>query len=406
MEKNFAYRAKDHSGRILEGTIVAESERAVAHYIYEKGYYVTKIKEIAPKNTPKKFFQKLKGVSQKEIAIFCKQLAVMMDAGVPLITALNILIAQTRHMVLKEALIDICNQVQQGRTLTTTLSMYKNIFPSMMLHTIAAGEVGGILDDVLERLSIHLEKDYKVKAKIRAMLVYPFIVISLAIFVVMFILTFVMPIFIVMFENMKIALPLPTQILLMIGSFFQQYWKSGLSVIIAIGFVLIKLYQLPKYRMIVDKIILKLPVVGMITTKVSIARFTRTLGTLLSGGVPILTALDVGKNVIENRKLVAILSKVQRDVQDGFTLSETLQKTENFFEPMVLQMIVVGEETGNIDIMLHKIADFYESDVDDMIEQLSGLLEPILTIMLGIIVGSIAISIVFPMFDAVTYIAQ
>lgn len=403
MKKNFAYRAKDHSDRILEGIIAAESERAVAHYIREKGYYVTKIKEISPRNTPKNFFQKIKGLSQKEVAIFCKQLAVMMDAGVPLTTALNILIAQAHHMVLKEVLMDIYSQVQQGKTLTAALSTHENIFPAMMLHMIAAGEVGGILDDVLERLSIHLEKDYKTKAKIRTMMVYPSIVISLAIFVVIFILVFVMPIFVAMFESAKIALPLPTQILLMISTFCQEYWEEGLVVITSIVLSLVKLYQLPKYRIIVDRIMLKLPVVGTLTTKVSIARFTRTLGTLLRGGVPILAALDIGKNVIENRELVSILSKVQKDVQDGFTLSETLQ-TESVFEPMLLQMIAVGEQTGTIDAMLHKIADFYESDVDDTIGQLNSLLEPMLSIILGIIVGGIVITIALPIFDAVTYV--
>lgn len=404
MAKTFSYKAKDRMGNRIEGSITAESESAVAAFIREKGYYVTQIREVREKGGLDEAIARLRGVKAKEVAILCRQLAIMVDAGLPLVTSLSILIEQTHNLVLKKALKEIYQQVQQGETFTSAVKQYPSLFPPIMIHMIAAGEVGGVMDDVLARLATHLEKEYKMKEKIKSAMTYPIVVISLAVLVVIFILTFVMPTFQTMFDNMHTELPLPTQILLGVSAFCQGYWWLVLLGILGIAAGAVQLYKLPRYRMVIDSFLLRVPVFGLLANKVAIARFSRTLGTLLHGGVPIIMALDVVKNVTGNLKLVAALTAAQSDVRDGFTLSDTLKSNE-LFSPMVVQMIAVGEETGQMDRMLDKIADFYEDDVDDIVSRLNSLLEPMMIVILGVIIGGIVISIALPMFDVVTNVA-
>lgn len=400
MAKTFTYKARDRGGALISGKIVADSQNAVASFIREKGYFVTQIKEAKDVTDFNEFFSKLRGVKPKEIAIFCRQMSIMINAGLPLVTAVSILIEQTHNPVLKNALKDIYQQIQGGDTFSSAIKKYEHIFPPIMIHMITAGEVGGVMDDVMDRLAVHLEKDYKMREKIKSAMTYPVVVICLAVLVVIFILTFVMPTFKSMFDSMHSELPLPTQFLLGVSGFFQEYWWLVIIGLVAMAFGATQIYKIPRYQLYVDAMILRMPVFGMLVRKISIARFSRTLGTLLHGGVPIITALDVVKNITGNMQLVKALTDAQTDVRDGFTLSDTLNSSK-VFTPMVVQMIAVGEETGQMDTMLGKIADFYEDDVDDVVSRLSSLLEPMMIVILGLIIGAIVISIALPMFDVV-----
>ena len=404
--KNYAYKARDSEGKIHKGTISAENERAVVNFIREKNYFATEIKEVKEQSSLDDMISKMRGVSAKEIALFCRQLSTMIDAGVPLVNGIAILIEQTYNPVLKKTFRDIYQQVQQGETLSNSMKRHSNLFPPLMLHMIEAGEVGGVLDAVLARLADHLEKEHKMKEKIKSAMTYPLVVITLAIGIVMFILVKVMPTFMTMFENMKTELPMPTKILLSISGFMQSYWWLVLLALIgAIGLASSLYKSSLVYRRRFDYITTKLPVFGILLQKVAIARFSRTLSTVLYGGVPILTALDVVKNVTGNINMIEALAEASKDVRDGFTMSDTLKKS-GIFTPMVVQMVGIGEETGQLDTMLNKIADFYESDVDDMVARLSSLMEPIMITILGVLIGGIIISVALPMFDAVTNVGH
>lgn len=401
MAKTFVYKAKDRTGQPLAGTIVAESEAAVAAFVRDKGYYITLIKEQRPKNSLSISLNSLKAVKTKDLAILCWQFATMINAGMSLITALNTMIEQTDHPKLKAALSDILQKVQEGEGLSQAMTDHPNIFPTLMINMVEAGEVGGVLDEVLSRLSNHYEKEYKMNEKVKSAMTYPIVVLGMAVLVVAFILTFVLPTFITMFEGMKAELPLPTRILLAISGFMQNYWFILAGLAILSLFSLTYAYKQPKYRIFIDPFMLQIPVLGILTKKVAIARFSRTFGTLLRGGVPIISALEVVKKTTDNMVIMNSLANAQTSIREGLGLATPLG-TSKIFTPMVIQMVAVGEETGELDKMLDKIADFYESEVDDTVSQLSSLLEPLLIGTLGIIIGAIVLAVALPMFDVVT----
>jgi type IV pilus assembly protein PilC len=346
---------------------------------------------------------RIQGVRYTEIVVFCRQLSIMISSGLSLIATIRILIAQTNNFILKDILQDIYKQIEQGKTLTESLTVYHNIFPNIVVHMISAGELGGVLDDILNKLATYLEKDYKVKEKIKAAMIYPAIILILAVLVIIFILTFVMPNFVKMFENINLQLPLPTQILLQLSVLVQSYGYFILGGLIAFGIVLFKIYKIPCSRGFIDEMLLALPIIGKIINKIAVVRFSRTLEILLRAGIPIVNALEVTKSISENMVLNRLLTLAQDNIKDGFSLSSSLNKSK-FFSPMVIQMIAVGEESGSLDVVLHKIADYYEEEVDISIAKMNSLLEPFLITILGIIVGGIVISIALPMFDIVNNI--
>ncbi|MEG6584049.1 type II secretion system F family protein [Dendrosporobacter sp. 1207_IL3150] len=401
MAKTFAYKAKDRSGQLLSGTIVAENQAAVATFIREKGYFITQIKEQKSKKSLIASINNLKPVKLKDLAVVCWQFSTMINAGMSLITALNTIIEQTDHPKLKDAFKDVLKKVQEGESLSHAMSDHPKIFPNLMINMIEAGEVGGVLDEVLARLATHYEKQYKMNEKVKSAMTYPAVVLTMAALAVAFILTFVLPTFMKMFEGMKTELPLPTKILILLSNFMQNYWPVLLLLVVAIILGLVYLYKIPKYRGHVDSLSLRLPVFGILIKKIAIARFSRTFGTLLRGGVPIITALEVVKKTTDSIPIVNALTTAQISIREGLGLSTPLGSS-NIFTPLVIQMVAVGEETGELDKMLDKIADFYESEVDDSVNRLNSLLEPILIGVLGVIIGAIVISVALPMFDVIT----
>lgn len=406
MAKTFAYTARERTGRIVAGTIVAEDSKAVAEFIQKKGYFVTRITEEKEPITVEGFFRNFQKISLKDMAILCRQFSTMMDAGLSLIAALNILIEQTENVKLKNALQVVLKRVQEGHAMSEAMTEFPDIFPTIMVAMVESGEVGGVLDEVMDRLATQFEKDYKMNEKVKSAMTYPIVVISMSILVVIFILTQVLPTFLGMFKNMNMELPFLTKMLLALSDGLKSYglFLVPILVLIVVGYQ--QGLKNPQFRLSVDVIKLKLPVFGMLWRKVAIARFTRTLGTLLRGGVPLIAALDVVKKTTDNLSMTGALSKAQDSVREGHGLSVQLKQNKDLFPPMVIQMISVGEETGDLDRLLGKVADFYDDEVEDMVNRLSTLLEPLLIGFLGIVIGTIILSIMIPMFDVISHPVQ
>jgi type IV pilus assembly protein PilC len=325
----------------------------------------------------------------------------MINAGLPLIASLDVLIAQTNNRRMKKALQNVYKKVKEGETLSRSLGDYPTIFPNLMVNMVEVGEVGGLLDDVLNRLANHFEKEHKLNEKIKSALTYPTVVSAMASVSVVFILTFVLPTFVQMFDNLKMELPLLTRILLATSNILHKYALFLIAFIVVGTYGIRIAYQRESSRKMIDKLILSIPVVGMLSRKIGIARFSRTLSTLLHGGVPIITALDVVKKTTGNLSIMEALEQAQAGIKEGMALASTLAQSK-VFTPMVIQMVSIGEESGALDKMLEKIADFYESDVDDIVGRLSSIIEPVIIGTLGIVIGLIVISIMIPIFDIIT----
>lgn len=401
MAKTFAYKAKDSNGATITGSILAENQTAVAIHIREKGYFITQIKEKDDFNFLSTYMGNLKGINLKEISIHCRLFATMIDAGLPLVTCLNILIEQTDNLRMKKALQDVYKKVKEGETLSRALSDHPRIFPDLMIHMVEVGEIGGVLDDVLNRLASHFEKEHKINEKFKSAMTYPTVVSFMAILSVIFILSFVLPTFIQIFDNMKIQLPLLTRVLLAISNFLRKY-ALFLVIGTTAGIYGIRIaYLEEESRKVIDNLTLKIPIIGMLNRKVGIARFSRNLSTLLRGGVPLITALEVVQKTIGNLIMMKALEEAQSGIKEGMGLASTLAQSK-VFTPMVIQMISIGEESGTLDKLLEKVADFYENDVDDVVSRLSSIIEPVIIGVLGLVIGLIIISIMVPLFDVIT----
>ncbi|MEK6531782.1 MAG: type II secretion system F family protein [Deltaproteobacteria bacterium] len=338
------------------------------------------------------------GVKTKEIVIFSRQFATMIDAGLPLVQCLEILATQQTNMEFKKVLADVKGSVEGGSTFADALRKHPKVFDDLYVNLIAAGEVGGILDTILNRLSQFMEKSEKLKGKIKGALTYPTAVIIIAILVVAGLLLWVVPIFEDMVAGFGKALPLPTQIVVNLSDLLKNYWYMMLGFAGGAGFTLFRLYKIPKGRKVMDAIFLKVPVFGDLLRKTAVARFTRTLGTMLSSGVPILDSLDIVSRTAGNVVIEEAILKARTSLSQGKTLADPLIETK-VFPGMVTQMIAVGEQTGALDAMLSKIADFYEDEVDAAVEALTSLIEPMLMVFLGVVVGGLVIALYLPIFQ-------
>jgi type IV pilus assembly protein PilC len=401
LAKMFAYTAKDHAGQVFAGSLFADNEAAVAAFVREQGGFVTKIKEAQRFTSLKSVLNDLQPVSAKDMAVFCRQFATMVDAGLSLVVCLNVLVDQSYDTKIKESLRDISRKVQEGETLSQAMKEHPHVYPEMMVSMMEAAELGGVLDVVLNRLAVHFEKEHKLTEKVKSAMMYPAAVLALAGIAVAFILTFVIPTFTEIFTTMNMQLPLPTRMLMAASSFIRSYGLILAPVLVIVGYGLNLYMKQPRIRQFLDRFILRIPIFGSLFRKIAIARFSRTLGTLLRGGVPIISALEVVKKTVGNQVVTRELTAAQAGIREGVGLAAPLSAS-SIFTPMVIQMVAVGEEAGELDKMLDKVADFYESDVDDFVGRLSSLLEPILMAVLAVIVGSIIISIVLPLLDAVT----
>ena len=401
MASQYDYRARDSQGRAFQGTILADSEAAAAAHVRSKGYFVTRVTETKPAQDVGVMLRKLRSCSAKDIAVFCRQFATMLEAGLPMLTCLSILAEQTENLKLKETAMDVYKSVQEGMSLSYALRQHQDVFPAIMINMVESGEVGGVMEDVMNRMAVHFEKEYRLREKIKSATIYPVIILLMATAVVAFVLTFVLPSFMPLFANMRAEIPWPTKFLLAVSEVLIQYW--WLVVLLAlgagVGFVLLRRQE--TVRLYTDGAMLHLPVVGPLMKKIAIARFSRTLSTLMRGGVPILTAMEAVKKTTGNLKMTEVLSASQTSLKEGEDLSHRLALSP-LFPTMVVQMVSVGEQSGEMDKMLEKVAEFYEAEVDDMVNRLGSLIEPILIGILGAIVGFIVIAIFMPLFDIIT----
>jgi type IV pilus assembly protein PilC len=345
------------------------------------------------------------GVDEKEIVIFTRQFATMIDAGLPLVQCLEILASQQENKVFKKALVEIRQSVEGGMTFAAALKQHPKVFTSLYANMVEAGETGGILDTILNRLAAYMEKAMALKGKVKSAMIYPSTIVSVAMVVVVFLLVFVIPTFKSMFEGFGAALPLPTEIVLALSNIVRKYFLYAVAVIIAAIVGLKMWYKTAGGKLAVDSFMLKTPVFGILIRKVAVAKFTRTLGTLISSGVAILDGLDITARTAGNRVVELAVQRTRASIAEGKTIAEPL-KASGVFPPMVVQMISVGEATGALDTMLGKIADFYDEEVDTAVANLTALLEPMLMVFLGIVIGGVVVAMYLPIFKLVTVVGK
>ncbi len=397
----FNYKAKTTSGQMTTGQLDADNERMLISKLSAMGYAVISVEQV--KKTPplKDIFIKFQKIHLKSISIFARQFSTMINAGLSLVKCLDILSQQTEDKKLQEVIKQIKQSVEDGSTLSAAFGQFPAVFPQMFTNLVNAGEVGGVLDEVMARIASFLEKEQMLKGKVKSAMTYPTIVLFIATGIVLFLVTFVLPTFISMFEGMEMDLPLPTKLLLGISNAIRNYWYAWppILVVVAIGFL--RYISTPTGKRQYDKIILKVPVFGMLNSKVAISRFSRTLGTLLSSGVPVMQALEVTANTAGNVVVTEAIMTSRVSIREGESIAVPLAES-GVFPPMVTQMIAVGEETGNLDGMLQKISDFYDMEVEDTLQSLTSLLEPLLMVGMGVIVGFIVISMFLPMFKLIS----
>lgn len=402
---SFAYQAKDAAGKTVNGVIEAENERVLRAKLREMNYYVTGItqKNAGVMNADLgAVFSKFKGVSEQGLVVFARQFATMINAGLAMVRCLDVLGVQTEDAQLKPIIVAVRREVEGGSTLAAALGKFPKVFSPLFTNMVRAGELGGILDDVLNRLAGFLEKDFNLKKKVKSAMTYPTVILVMAVGIVIFLVTFILPTFVSMFEQMDMKLPLPTKILIMftLGA-RNPYVLIPTIALLIVGFILFNRYTSTQVgRRQFDAFKLKLPVFGMLIRKVAISRFCRTLGTLLQSGVPIMQALEIVGKASGNEVVAETVNKVRDSVREGESIAVPLQLS-GMFPPLVTQMVSVGEETGNLDGMLSKIADFYDTEVDYMLASLTSLLEPMMILGMGFIVGFIVISVFLPLYQII-----
>ncbi len=340
------------------------------------------------------------GVSAKEMSIFTRQLSTMIDAGLPLVQSLEILASQQENKTFQKTLTGVRSAVESGSTLANALRQYPKVFDDLYTNMVEAGEAGGILDNVLQRLAVYIEKNVKLKAAVKSALIYPTAVIAIMMLIVFALMKWVVPVFTKLFLDLGVALPLPTRIVMNISFVVQSFWWLMLLGLVGAILAVRAYYATPGGRYLIDSTMLRIPLIGILLRKIATARFCRTLGTLMSSGVPILDGLTITARTSGNAVIEKALLAVRKAVEEGRTLVDPL-KSSGVFPAMVSQMIGVGEQTGALDAMLSKIADFYEEEVDTAVKDLLTAMEPIILVMIGVIVGGIVISLYLPLFDLI-----
>jgi type IV pilus assembly protein PilC len=398
----FTYRGTNKTGATVQGERTAGTKAEVKATLQREQINVSKLSEKGKEFNIPSFGG---GVDSKELAIFTRQFSVMIDAGLPLVQCLEILAGQQENITFQKILNGVRGSVEGGATLSASMKQYEKVFDPLYYNMVEAGETGGILDTILQRLSSYIEKNVKLKRAVQSAMIYPAAVLSIAGGVIILLLWKVVPIFTQLFNGLGVDLPLPTRIVIMLSDFVGSIYGFIIAAFFAGGlFALKSWYGTPQGRMAIDTVILKIPLIGPLMRKIAVARFTRTLGTLISSGVPILEGLDITARTSGNAVVERAITQTRKAVEAGRSLVDPLKDT-GVFPGMVTQMIGVGEQTGAMDAMLQKIADFYEDEVDAAVKDLLTAMEPIMIVVLGVVVGGIVISMYLPLFSLIGKLA-
>ena len=403
---SFQYQVRDKTGKVVSGTIEAESQAAVAQKLTSMGYATVSISQ-AGGGMKKEL--KIPGfgdkVKLKDLAVMSRQFATMINSGLSLLRALNILSEQTPNKKLSEVLSQVRNDVETGNPLSASLAQHPAIFPPLMINMVRAGEVGGFLDGVLLQIAENYEAEVKLKGKIKSAMTYPVVVFVMAILAVTGMLLFIVPVFAKMFEGLGAPLPLPTRILVVLSEIVKVGFPFIVVGLFVFMFVWRKVKHKPQVANVIDPLKLKMPVFGPLMQKIALSRFTRNFGTMLHAGVPILQSLDIVADTSGNVVVARAVRDVQESVRNGESLTAPLSQ-HSVFPPMVVQMMSVGEDTGQMDEMLHKISEFYDQEVEATTEALTSLIEPLMIAFLGGIVGAMIIAMYMPIFKVFDLIQE
>jgi len=393
----YKWEGKTAKGAVKKGEMEAPSEAAIRIHLRQQNIIPTKIGSKGKDITiPLPFFKPK--VKQRAVAVFTRQLSTMIDAGLPLVQSLEVLSSQQDSKVFKDVIRGIREDVEGGSTFAGALKKHPKTFDELYTNLVVAGEEGGILDTILTRLAAYIEKAEALKKKVKSALIYPATIVGVAVIVVMILMIFVIPVFETMFKSAGQSLPLPTVIVLTMSKMIKKYILIVIPALILFFYLFKKYYQTQNGRAVIDRLLLKLPVFGPLLRKIAVARFSRTLGTLVSSGVPILDGLSIVSRTSGNKTIEAAIMNARASIREGETIAEPLNRS-GMFPPMVIQMISVGESTGALDGMLTKIAEFYEDEVDVAVANLTSLLEPFLMMFLGVVIGGVVIAMYLPIFN-------
>ncbi len=405
MANTFAYKVKDKSGTLHDGEMQASSQSAVAKALRDRGFMPVSIEEKKTSSLQKEI--RIPGLSGrikvKEVALFSRQFATMINSGLSLLRSLTILAEQTPNRAFKAVILGVKADVEKGSSLSQALEKHPKVFGRLYTSMVKSGEVGGVLDETLERLALTLEAQVELRQQVKSAMMYPVAVFGLVIFIVVAMLIFVVPMFEDMFADFGAQLPLPTRMLMSLSTIFVTYWYLALlvTVVTVVGFR--RWISTDKGRSRFDAIKLKLPIFGKLVHKTSLARFSHTLAALTRTGVPILMSMDIVAETSGNAVVARAVHGVQASVKEGESIAEPLAN-HPVFPPMVVQMMAVGEETGALDTMLEKVGDFYDREVKTMVEGLTSLIEPLLVVVLGATVGGMLLALYLPIFNVITLI--
>ena len=395
---NYKYKAVSESGQTIEGYYEAQSEAEVISMLKNNNYFPISVEEEIGTDISRDLF--VKKITKKDMAVFCRQFYTMLNAGIGVVQCLDILEKQTENRTLRKSIGIVFEDVQKGMTLSEAMRRHEKVFPTLLINMVEAGEVSGNLDVIMERMAIHFEKEFNIENKVKNALIYPITLSIVAIAVVAFLLTSVMPTFISMFESSDSLLPGPTRALLAFSNWLTHYWYLFIGIIIILIFGIMAIGKSEEGRRFFDNLKIKIPGIKNMNIKIITSRFTRTLSTLLSSGIPLLQALDVVSRVVGNNVVEDQIQLAQEDIRKGVPMSRTVRDMK-IFPPMVDSMISIGEESGALDDILYKTADFYDEEVEASMEKMTTLLEPILIVFMAVVIGFIVIAMVMPMFDMI-----
>ncbi|MBD8068851.1 type II secretion system F family protein [Bacillus sp. PS06] len=397
----YRYQGRDKTGK-RSGVVTSKTKKDAAVKLRESGVRVVSIEEV-PETLFTKDITIGNPVKLQEFVIFLRQFATLIKAGVTVVESISILAAQTSSKALRKALGDVEEDIREGNSLSTAVSKHKKIFSNLFINMVRVGEMGGSLDDTLERLAVHFEKQHKTQSKVKSALAYPAVIGVMTVAVVIYLLIGVVPTFVDMFADFGAELPGITQFVLSASEFVQAFWWLLLFIVIGIILALTMMRQQEQARYYMDLLVLRMPIFGKLLQKSALARMTRTLSSLLTSSVPILQALVIVENVVENEVIGRVIKDARTSLEQGNSLTDPMRK-HWVFPPLITQMISIGENTGSLDEMLGKVADFYEDDVENTTDALKGLIEPIMIVVLAGVVGTIVLAIMVPMFDMFNHI--